>query len=103
MRKEIEEILSAYPQVDELCSAIEGSEWVKISYGDDSFYVFGVIFSDGAPKYVCYGIPAKEEGPPPASMQGLASFLSVKTEYGAGFWIMYQDAQTGAGVHVSLM
>lgn len=101
MSAEIEGLLSAYPPAEELCSAIEDSKWVKISYGEDSFYVFGVIFSEGIPKYICYGIPAKEQSTPPASMQGLASFLDVKTQYGVGFWVMYQDADTGASVSIS--
>ena len=101
MREEVEGLLSAYPPAEELCAAIEGSKWVKISYGE-SFYVFGVIFSDGVPKYICYGIPASDETSPPASMQGLASFLGVKTEHGAGFWVMYQDADTGASVRIEL-
>ena len=101
MRAEIEGLFSAYPPAEELCAAIDCSKWVKISYGDDSFYVFGVIFSDGAPKYICYGIPAKDSAAPPASMRGLASFLDVKTEHGEGFWIMYQDADTGASIMVS--
>lgn len=101
MRAEIEGLFSSYPPAEELCSAIEGSKWVKISYGEGSFYVFGVIFADGVPKYICYGIPAENESSPPASMQGLASFLGVKTQHGAGFWVMYQDADTGASVRIS--
>lgn len=101
MREEVEGLLSAYPPAEELCSAIEDSKWVKISYKEGSFYVFGVIFSDGVPKYICYGIPANDDSAPPASMQGLASFLGVKTQYGVGFWIMYQDAETGASVSIS--
>lgn len=102
MREEVEGLLSAYQPAEELCAAIEGSKWVKISYGEDSFYVFGVIFSDGVPKYICYGIPAKDNSSPPASMQGLASFLDVKTQHGAGFWVMYQDAETGASVKIEI-
>lgn len=103
MRGEIEELLSSYPPAEELCAAIEESKWVKICYGDDSFYVFGVIFSDGCPRYLCYGIPASDEASPPAGMKNLASFLGVKTQYGAGFWIMYQDADTGASVTISTL
>ena len=101
MRAEVEGLLSTYPPADELCAAVDESKWVKISYGEDSFYVFGVIFSDGSPRYICYGIPAKDDSAPPASMQGLASFLGVKTPYCAGFWVMYQDAETGASIQIS--
>lgn len=95
MREEIEKVLSSYPQAKELCEAVEGSRWVEISYGEGAFYVFGVIYDGGKPKYLCYGIPAASPGSPPASMQGLAGFLEVKTQHGAGFWVMYQSADDG--------
>lgn len=101
LRTEIEGVLSSYPPAEELCSAIEGSKWVKISYAKNSLYFFGVIYLEGTPKYICYAIPAKSHDRPPASMQGLASFLDVKNEYGVGFWVMYQDADTGASIQIS--
>lgn len=101
MCAEVENLLATYPPMEELCAAIDGSKWVKISYGDNSFYAFGVIFSEGTPKYICYAIPAQSDSSPPASMQGLASFLSVKTQHGVGFWVMYQDADTGASIQIS--
>lgn len=101
MKEQIEGLLSAYPPAEELCAAIEGSKWVKIPYGEDKFYVFGVISDQGVPKYICYGLPAADGEAPPASMQGFASFLSVKTPNGVGFWMMYQDAETGASIQIS--
>lgn len=98
MKKEIENVLSSYPPARELCEAIESSRWVEISYGEGTFYVFGVIYSGGNPKYLCYGIPASSKDTPPAGMQGLADFLEVKTQHGIGFWVMYQSADDGKQV-----
>lgn len=98
MKGEIEGLLAAYPPAEELCAAIEGSRWVKISYGEDSFYVFGIIFSGDSPAYICYGIPASDNSAPPESMRGIAAYLPVKSGYGAGFWVIYQDAETGLSV-----
>ena len=101
MKGEIDGLFAAYPPSNELCAAIEGSKWVRISYGDDKYYVFGVIYSEGNPKYICYGVPAENGSSPPESMKNLASFLPVKSEGGEGYWIMYQDADTGASISVS--
>lgn len=101
MRAEIEGLLSVYPAAEELCNAIEGSRWVKIDYGEGKFYVFGVIYEEGIPCYICYGLPAENTAAPPDSMKGLASLLEVKTQHGCGFWVMYQDADTGASVRVA--
>lgn len=101
VREEVENILSTYPPCEELCAATDGARWVKISYGDDKFYVFGLIEAEGTPRYICYGVPSSNAGSPPASMEGKSSFLPVKTQHGLGFWVMYQDADTGASVTVS--
>lgn len=100
MKREVEGLLSAYPHCNELENAIESSEWVKIGYGDGKFYVFGVLRSAGTPRYLCYGVPSDNASAPPESMENFASFLPVGGK-GEGFWVMYQDADTGASVKIS--
>lgn len=102
MKDEIDKILSKYPPVEELESLIEESKWVKISYGGDNFYVFGVLYKDGKPKYICYGVPAEQSQTPPESMKDLAGFIPSSTEETQkGYWVMYQDAETGASIKVA--
>lgn len=98
MKPEIEGLLSAYPACEELERAIEGSRFVKINYGDGKFYVFGIIYSDGVPRYICYGLPSSDPDDPPESMRGISSFFPAGSASGTGFWIMYQDADTGASL-----
>ena len=103
MKDEIEGLLSAYPKESALCALIEESKWVKINYGDDKYYVFGVIYSGGNPQYLCYGVPSDGGANPPESMAGLASFLPAKADgSGGGYWVMYQDAQTGASIKIDI-
>ena len=96
VKSEVESVLKSYPKAEDICAAIEDSAWVKINYGGKKFYVFGVIFSNGKPAYLCYGVPATNKTAP-KSMEGLATLLSL--ENGA-YWIMYQDAATGAAIKV---
>lgn len=103
MKDEIEGLLSAYPKESALCALIDESKWVKINYGDDKYYVFGVIYSGGNPQYLCYGVPAAGNTNPPESMAGLASFLPANADgSGGGYWVMYQDAQTGASIKIDI-
>ena len=103
MKGEIEGILSAYPAEESLERIVENSKWVKISYSGDKFYVFGVIYSGGKPQYICYGVPTLNSSTPPESMQGLASFIPSSLDgEGGGFWVMYQDAATGASLKIDL-
>lgn len=104
MKAEIEGLLSAYPPAEDLQSVVHGSKWVKISYGDNKFYVFGVIYEGKKPLYICYGVPSANTAAPPESMQGLASFIPSSTESAeSGYWVMYQDANTGASLKISLI
>lgn len=102
MKDEIDKILSKYPAEKPLEEMIEDSKWVRISYGEGGFYVFGVLYADGKPKYVCYGVPTAQSENPPKSMEGLASFLPASPEDAeSGYWVMYQDAETGASIKVN--
>ncbi len=102
MKDEIEGLLSSYPAEEALCRTVENSRWVRISYGGDAFYVFGVIYSGGKPQYICYGVPAKTSGRPPESMAGMAGYIPASPDgTGGGYWVMYQDAATGASLHIS--
>lgn len=100
LKEEISRVLSSYPKEEKLCAVVQNSEWVRIRYGGKKFYVFGVIYANGAPKYVCYGVPSKSKTPP-KSLKGLASFIPAdRNGSEEGYWVMYQDAATGASVSV---
>ena len=99
MKGEIENVLESYPKEDGLESVVENSRWVKIDYGDKKYYVFGVIYGGGKPQYICYGVPSTNSRRPPESLQGMSSYIPSASGKG-GYWIMYQDAATGASVKV---
>ena len=73
------------------------------SYGDGKYYVFGVIYSGGKPQYICYGVPSTDSRRPPESLSGLASFIPCSPDnFERGYWVMYQDAATGASVKIHI-
>ena len=98
MRGDIERIFAAYPREGALERAMEGSRFVRISYGQGKFYVFGVLTVEGKPRYICYGVPSSNSQTPPQSLQGCAGYVPV--DGGNGYWITYQDAITGVSVPV---
>lgn len=101
MKGEIEGVLSDFPAEETLERMVEGSRWVRINYGEGKHYVFGVIYGAGQPQYICYGVPSSDSRRPPESLSGLASFIPSSPD-GAnkGYWVMYQDASTGASVKI---
>ena len=76
---------------------IPESRFCRINYSADKYYVVGVIFEKGVPKYVCYGVPAKYSPTPPKELNGYCSFmpLSIFDLCGDGYFMMFQDAVTG--------
>ena len=98
MKGEIEKIFAAYPKEEGLERVMEGSRWARISYGKDKYYVFGVLSIEGAPRYICYGVPSKDAQTPPKSLANCSAFTAVE---GGGYWIMYQDANTGVSVKIA--
>ena len=100
MKEEIENLLATYPREEALEETVENSRWVKIDYGEGKYYVFGVIFGGGEAQYICYGVPTSDPSSPPPSMQN-CSFIPAYPEGNAGYWVMYQDAKTGASIKIS--
>lgn len=97
MEGDIKRIFATYPSEPALESVMEGSKFARISYGDNKYYVFGVLRVEGKPRYICYGVPALNSETPPPSLKDCASF--VPTE-GGGYWMTYQDASTGVSVAI---
>ena len=72
------------------------SRWVEVDYESGKKYVVGVINESGKPRYVCYGVRG-EYGKKPPEFKDYCSFVpsSPFALKGGGFWIMYQDAESG--------
>ena len=79
------------------------SVWSRVDFGKNKYYVVGLISEGRKPKYICYGVPAEKRGEPPQALKGWCSFLpaSLFDLDGRGYWIMYQDAETGKCVLLS--
>ncbi len=102
VKNQLDALMEKYPPEEDLAASIPFSRWAKISFSGEKYYVVGVIRDDAKPKYICYGVPAKNHGDPPDALKGYCSFmpLSVFDLSGKGYWMMFQDAETGQCVHI---
>jgi hypothetical protein len=85
---------------------IPNSKFCKINFDDNTgHYVFGVIYDDNKPKYLCYGVPAKKDSKPPKELSSYYQWLpiDVEEESGDGYYMMYQDASTGQNISVEMV
>ncbi len=97
-REELEEIFLKFEHVEELEKMFPESKFCKINYSEDRYYVVGVIVEEGSEKYICYGVPGKYGEHAPKELEPYCTFipLSIFNLSGEGFWMMFQDAVTGA-------
>lgn len=103
---QLEMLFEKYPVDEVLCDIIPNSKWVKVDYENEGkFYVVGLIYSEDAVKYVCYGFPATWTEKPPVDFNERAQWLpiDVAAPQGQGYWITYQDAQDGEMVKVDII
>ena len=99
---ELETLFSAYPAEHVLQQNVPDSRWVRVTAADGRYYVVGVIEQGGLPAYICYGVPGKYQKDPPKELAGYCSYLplSLFDMHGEGYWMMFQDADTGECSHV---
>ncbi|MDE6868372.1 MAG: hypothetical protein K2J83_04435, partial [Clostridia bacterium] len=75
MKGEIDKLLSSYPAEDSLEKVVENSRWVKINYGGEKFYVFGIIYQKSTPRYICYVVTTKHNRSTPERVKGLGALI----------------------------
>lgn len=98
---QLNELFLRYPKEENLCKLIENSDWVKIDTEiDDKFHVVGIIYNGDDIRYICYGVPGSYHNEPPMEMRDYSQWLPVDTldPYSHGYWVMYQDADTGENI-----
>lgn len=95
-------LFEQYPPEEELAACIPYSRWAKIAFARGKHYAVGVISDEGRPQYICYGVPAERLSEPPKALRGFCSFmpLSVFDLHGKGYWMMFQDADTGKCIQI---
>ncbi|MBO7526392.1 MAG: hypothetical protein J6T74_00675 [Clostridia bacterium] len=101
IKEQIQSLFGKYPEEEILKDIIPNSKWVKIDYEDKGeYYVVGLLYEENKIKYVCYGVPSTHSLEPPEDLKGFSQWLPIDTEKedGFGYWITYQDADTGENV-----
>lgn len=94
VREKLDEAFRRYPRDDALTGVFPQSEWVKTEGA-----LLGVVREEGIPRYLCAAVRADV---PPKEMQGRAVFVPQSHFSDAeGYWVVFQDADTGEYVQIS--
>ena len=95
VREKLEKALKTFPKDERLNAVFPLSEWVRAESGA----LLGIVYENGTPRYLC--VAAQKQGDAPAEMEGRASFVPLPYSEDEGFYIVFQDADTGDYVTVS--
>lgn len=94
IKENLDELFATYPKQEKLAGIVPNSVWVSVP-AESGGYVVGIIADeDGQARYLCYGIPDKDNTAPPTVRPECRGWLPVEEE-GAGYWVMYQDINSG--------
>ncbi len=86
-------------------SVFPQSEWVKISYPGPTgwwHYISGKIFSNNKLIAKVLGVPGEYGLAPPIWLEGFGSYMRCALPDASGYWLMFQDAQTGEVLDMDL-
>ncbi len=103
VKEELSRLFDSQPAEEELAKAVPLSRWAKVTFARGKYYTVGVISDEKRPKYICYGVPTDKRGDPPDALKEYCSFvpLSIFDPDGKGYWMLFQDAETGACVKLA--
>lgn len=92
----VDELFVVYPKEEKLSATLPDSEWVKVKYDGEDYYVVGRLSDEGKVRYLGYGVPGFENLKPPKAADGIANWFPVEGLDGFdGYWLFFQDATTG--------
>lgn len=92
-------------RVNPFPAVFPGSEWVKISYPGPAgwwHYISGKIYKGGVVAAEALGVPGEYGMTPPVWLEGFGTYLRCAAEDARGYWLMFQDAETGEVLDMGL-
>ncbi len=101
LKPQIDKLFEDNPSEEYLENLIPGSKWVKVSIDEDgNYYVLGLIYEDSDLKYLCYGVPGVYQKNAPRELSGYPIWFPLEQSKpeGFGYWLSYQDADSGESV-----
>lgn len=106
VKNQISELFTSYPEEEFLTQIIPHSKWVRVDYEKNGhYYVVGLIYDEGVLKYICYGLPGMFNEVPPKEMETYSQWLPIDKNkpQDFGYWISYQDADTGESLEIEVV
>lgn len=101
MKGQIDVLFKNNPSEEYLEKLLPNSKWVKVSLEEsEDYYVLGLIYEDERLLYICYGVPGVYQKEAPRELSGYPTWFPLDEDnpQGFGYWLTYQDADSGESV-----
>lgn len=101
IKNQINDLFEKNPSEKSLEKMLPNSKWVKVKVDDNgNYYVIGLIYEQEHLKYICYGVPGVFQEIPPRHLAGFPTWfpLDQAEPENFGYWLSYQDADSGESV-----
>ncbi len=101
LKSQIDRLFENNPEEEYLEKIIPNSKWVKVEYEKEGdYYVVGLIYDNHDLTYLCYGVPGVYQKNPPKELSGYPVWLPLDSDKkeGFGYWLAYQNADTGESI-----
>ena len=101
LKTQIDRLFENNPEEEYLEKIIPNSKWVKVEYEKEGdYYVIGLVYENEDITYLCYGIPGVYQKNPPKELSGYPVWLPLDSDKkeGFGYWLAYQNAETGESI-----
>lgn len=97
IKERLDELFVIHPREENLEKVIPESQWVRVRYDGDDYYVVGKLSDGGVVAYLAYGVPGVAEVPPPKIAAEISDWLPMEnlSEPYKGYWLIFQDASNG--------
>ena len=95
IKNDLDKFLNSHPRNEELENKVWGSKWVKVNADYD--YSVGVIFEDNLASIIAYAIPYEDFRQIDMDNLKFGEWLKIseKDDENRGYFVYYQNAQTG--------
>lgn len=106
MKPQIDKLFANNPSEEYLEELLPNSKWVKVKIDEeDNYYVLGLIYDEEDLKYICYGVPGVYQKNAPRELSGYPVWfpLDESKPQGFGYWLSYQDAESGESVKANII
>lgn len=106
MKPQIDDLFANNPSEEYLQELLPNSKWVKVKIDEEgNYYVLGLIYEDAKLKFICYGVPGVYQKNAPRELSGYPIWfpLDESKPQGFGYWLSYQDADSGESIKATVI